>query len=90
MHMAHREHHEGFGQCSILDGGEGAAEAKASADPYDLLGIEPTASAPVIKKRYWRLSLLTHPDKCPHPRAHSAFDAVTQAVKALQVPPWLT
>ncbi|KAK9813685.1 hypothetical protein WJX73_003743 [Symbiochloris irregularis] len=53
-------------------------------DAYDLLGTEPTSTAAEIKKRFWRLSLLTHPDKCPHPRAHVAFDAVAQAARALQ------
>ena len=37
-----------------------------------------------MKKRYWRLSLLIHPDKCDHPKAHDAFQAVTGAAKELQ------
>ncbi len=37
-----------------------------------------------MKKRYWRLSLLIHPDKCDHPQAHDAFQAVTAAAKELQ------
>jgi hypothetical protein len=37
------------------------------------------------KKQYWRLSLLIHPDKCDHPRAHDAFQAVAKAAKELQV-----
>ena len=37
-----------------------------------------------VRKRYWRLSLLIHPDKCDHPRAHDAFQAVTSAAKELQ------
>ena len=38
-----------------------------------------------IKKRYWRLSLLIHPDKCDHAQALEAFQAVTRAAKELQV-----
>jgi curved DNA-binding protein CbpA len=41
-----------------------------------------------IKKRYWRLSLLIHPDKCDHPQANDAFQAVTAAAKELQVRRW--
>ena len=65
----------------MLDG----AGSNSAADPYDLLGIEASAPAADIKRRFWRMSLLTHPDKCPHPRAKDAFDAVSQAAKALQV-----
>ena len=61
------------------------AEGDAAGDPYQLLGVEPAASAAIIKKRYWRLSLMIHPDKCSHTLAHAAFDAVAQAAKALQV-----
>jgi hypothetical protein len=45
----------------------------------------PRLPAGEVKKRYWRLSLLIHPDKCSHPRAHDAFQAVTAAAKELQV-----
>ena len=44
-----------------------------------------TRLAGEVKKRYWRLSLLIHPDKCDHPRANDAFQAVTGAAKELQV-----
>ncbi|KAK9803593.1 hypothetical protein WJX72_003080 [[Myrmecia] bisecta] len=53
-------------------------------DAYAVVGVEPTAKSGEIKKRYWRLSLLIHPDKCPHPRANEAFQAVSKAAKALQ------
>jgi hypothetical protein len=36
--------------------------------------------------RYWKLSLLVHPDKCTHPRAHEAFTALNKAFKDLQDP----
>ena len=41
-----------------------------------------------VKKRYMRLSLLIHPDKCSHPRAQTAFQAVSKASKELQAGPW--
>lgn len=36
--------------------------------------------------RYWKLSLLVHPDKCTHPQAHQAFVLLNQAFKDLQDP----
>ena len=55
------------------------------ADAYDVLGVAPDAGAADVKKRYWRLSLLVHPDKCGHARANNAFQAVSTAAKELQV-----
>ncbi|KAM7266475.1 hypothetical protein ACFE04_004372 [Oxalis oulophora] len=39
-----------------------------------------------IKKRYWKLSLWVHPDKCFHPQAHQAFIILNKAFKELQHP----
>ncbi|GLU16396.1 hypothetical protein SLE2022_328320 [Rubroshorea leprosula] len=59
----------------------------ADADsPYDVLGANQKMSADNIKKRYWKLSLLVHPDKCPHPQAHQAFIILNKAFKELQDP----
>ncbi|BDA44900.1 probable DnaJ homolog subfamily C member 5 at C-terminar half [Coccomyxa sp. Obi] len=58
--------------------------ATAEPDAYAVVGVEPDAKAADIKKRYWRLSLLIHPDKCDHPRANDAFQAVNRAAKDLQ------
>lgn len=35
-----------------------------------MLGMEPAAGSAEVKKRYMRLSLLVHPDKCSHKYAH--------------------
>ena len=61
------------------------AAKEAAPDAYALLGVDPTASAGEIKKRFWKLSLLVHPDKCSHPRAKDAFDVVSRTAKSLQV-----
>ncbi|CAA3032076.1 Hypothetical predicted protein [Olea europaea subsp. europaea] len=54
--------------------------------PYDILGVNKNMSADNIKKRYWKLSLMVHPDKCSHPQAHQAFVKLNKAFKDLQDP----
>jgi curved DNA-binding protein CbpA len=54
--------------------------------PYDVVGINWKMSSDNIKKRYWKLSLLVHPDKCPHPSAQEAFVKLNNAFKDLQDP----
>lgn len=59
-----------------------------------LYGSEPTACVWyfllfndwLLWSRYWKLSLLVHPDKCPHPQAHQAFIKLNKAFKELQDP----
>lgn len=53
-------------------------------DPYAILGVDSSADAAVVRKAYWRLSLLVHPDKCAHPSAQEAFQAVSKAAQLLQ------
>lgn len=53
---------------------------------YELLGLRVGTTPELLKKRYWKLSLLVHPDKCTHPQAHQAFTALNQAFKDLQDP----
>jgi curved DNA-binding protein CbpA len=53
-------------------------------DPYAVLGVEATADAASVRKSYWRLSLLVHPDKCSHPAAQEVFQAVSKAAQLLQ------
>ncbi|KAI3715704.1 hypothetical protein L6452_22690 [Arctium lappa] len=55
-------------------------------NPYDIVGVNRNMSADNIKKRYWKLSLMVHPDKCPHPEAHQAFIKLNKAFKDLQDP----
>ncbi|GAX78794.1 hypothetical protein CEUSTIGMA_g6231.t1 [Chlamydomonas eustigma] len=54
------------------------------ADAYSVLGVPSTATSAEVKRRYMRLSLLIHPDKCQHADAHEAFQAVSKAAKVLQ------
>lgn len=54
--------------------------------PYDVVGVNRNMSAENIKKRYWKLSLMVHPDKCPHPQANQAFIILNKAFKDLQDP----
>jgi curved DNA-binding protein CbpA len=68
------------------------AAARANGDAYDILGVEDipgddgvvsTPSASTLKKLFWKLSLSVHPDKCAHPDAAGAFDAVKKAHETL-------
>ena len=61
--------------------------APKEADAYAVMGLEPDAKGADVKRRYMRLSLLIHPDKCSHPQAQHAFQAVSKASKELQVCP---
>ncbi|XP_010415069.1 PREDICTED: transcriptional regulator ATRX homolog [Camelina sativa] len=54
--------------------------------PYDVLGVNHNMAADNMKKRYWKLSLLVHPDKCSHPQAQEAFILLNKAFKELQDP----
>lgn len=56
-----------------------AADTQGAGDAYALLGVEEHATAGEVRKAFWRASLLTHPDKCDHPRAADAFAAITKA-----------
>ncbi|KAF8106692.1 hypothetical protein N665_0135s0035 [Sinapis alba] len=60
-------------------------EAEANS-PYDVLGVNHNMAADNMKKRYWKLSLLVHPDKCSHPQAQEAFVLLNKAFKELQDP----
>ncbi|XP_076887689.1 uncharacterized protein LOC143537911 isoform X2 [Bidens hawaiensis] len=55
-------------------------------NPYDVVGVNRNMAADSIKKRYWKLSLMVHPDKCPHPEANQAFIKLNKAFKDLQDP----
>ena len=65
------------------------AAARGDGDAYDVLGVDPPdasgdgASAAALKRAFWKLSLSVHPDKCAHPDAAGAFDAVKKAHETL-------
>ncbi|KAL3638735.1 hypothetical protein CASFOL_016642 [Castilleja foliolosa] len=56
------------------------------ASPYDILGVNNNMAAENMKKRYWKLSLMVHPDKSSHPQAQQAFVKLNKAFKDLQDP----
>lgn len=55
-------------------------------NPYDKLDVRPTMSSAAIKRRYRQLTLKVHPDKCHHPKAADALDALTKALAVVQDP----
>ncbi|XP_054663080.1 dnaJ homolog subfamily C member 14 [Grus americana] len=48
-------------------------------NPFQVLGVEATASDTELKKAYRRLAVLVHPDKNEHPRAEAAFKVLRAA-----------
>lgn len=52
-------------------------------NPYEQLGLRFDAAVEEVNRHYRKTSLLVHPDKCSHPRAKDAFDALRQAQQAL-------
>jgi len=60
--------------------------AANAGDAYDILNVSPEDVAGVVKKAFWKLSLMVHPDKCDHPHAADAFDLVKKAHTCLADP----
>lgn len=50
---------------------------------YDILGISPKASKEEIKKGYYRMARMWHPDKCEKPEAKDRFQEVQAAYERL-------
>ena len=52
-------------------------------DPYETLGISPTAAADDIKTAYRKAARLYHPDKNPDPAAADRFRSIQTAYELL-------
>lgn len=55
-------------------------------NPYNILGISPTATAEEVKKAYRSLAMRHHPDRSTHPGAESRFNAIKTAYELLSDP----
>jgi DnaJ family protein C protein 8 len=64
----------------------GAHHAWLNLNPFEVLQLPHTVCEDDIKGRYRRISALVHPDKCAHPAANDAFQAVKAAYDALLEP----
>lgn len=50
---------------------------------YEILGVPKNVDDDELRRRYKRLALTCHPDKCKHPQAEEAFKAVGKAFSTL-------
>ncbi len=52
-------------------------------NPYNILGVSPTASTDDIKKAYRALAMRHHPDRNPNSNAEVRFNAIKKAYELL-------
>lgn len=55
-------------------------------NPYNILGVSPTASTEEIKKAYRVLAMRHHPDRNAHESAETRFNAIKVAYELLSDP----
>jgi curved DNA-binding protein CbpA len=55
-------------------------------NPYNILGVSPTATAEEIKKAYRSLAMRHHPDRNTQPGAENRFNAIKTAYEILSDP----
>ena len=55
-------------------------------NPYNILGISPTATAEEIQKAYRSLAMRHHPDRSAHSNAEIRFNAIQSAYELLSDP----
>lgn len=55
-------------------------------NPYNILGVPPTASTDDIKKAYRALAMRHHPDRNPNANAEVRFNAIKKAYELLSDP----
>jgi molecular chaperone DnaJ len=55
-------------------------------NPYNILGVSPTASTDDIKKAYRALAMRHHPDRNPNASAEVRFNAIKKAYELLSDP----
>ena len=69
------------------DGTAAVSAALCSSNAFDLMGfaLEPV-DGNTVKRRYYKLALLLHPDKNSHPSAETAFKAMSKAFEELSDP----
>ena len=60
--------------------------AKGHDDPYEILGVERSASMDDIRRAFRRLAMEHHPDRNPHPSAEERFKEIAAAYETLSDP----
>ncbi|KAK1282998.1 hypothetical protein QJS10_CPB22g01308 [Acorus calamus] len=55
-------------------------------NPFEHLNLPLNSAIDDVRKQYKKLSLMVHPDKCKHPQANEAFQALAKAQQLLLDP----
>lgn len=55
-------------------------------NPYNILGVSPTATTEEIKKAYRTLAMRHHPDRSTHTNSEARFNAIKTAYELLSDP----
>lgn len=55
-------------------------------NPYNILGVSPTATFDEIRKAYRSLAMRHHPDRSDHPATATRFNAIKTAYELLSDP----
>ena len=55
-------------------------------NPFDVLEVNPETPTDKVRRKYRRLTLLVHPDKCKHPQATEAAASLSKALAILEDP----
>ncbi|BFU20604.1 DnaJ domain containing protein [Entamoeba histolytica HM-1:IMSS-B] len=53
-------------------------------NPFNVIGVLPEDDNDTIHKKYRKISLKCHPDRCHHPLSNAAISCLSKAIKAIE------